>query len=543
MKRLSVKVIAVFMVVMVFFSALLTLTSYASSFDGNSNGAEYNERDIVLVLDVSGSMAGNPLEETKKASTKFVNTILNADTRAGIVVYGNHADRLSDFSNNNSALTDLISNINTGGLTNIEEGLTEARAMLDQSNAKKKIIVLMSDGEPNVGKIGNELIDYADELKNEGIIIYTLGFFEGLGSYKHSAQLLMEEIARDGCHYEVADADDLVFFFGDVADQINGQKYIYVRIACPVDVTVTYKGETLSSAEDNFNVRTDFGTLTFEDNENSAGFGKTDQIKVLRLKEGADYDVRIVGTGDGTMDYTIGFMDENGDYSDFRQFENIDITSTTIIDTVATVSEESVLKIDKDGDGKIDEIWTASANSKGKIKAEEPENESNTLIIVLICILAVLLVAGIVVIIVVACKKSGTKEAVDTSIVGGAVISRAYVDVGHNVVRRDYSIGSLKVLSGPMKGFFAQLHDGKTYYLGKDPKRCHIVLSHDYIKVSRVHCSITYDSKINSYYIVDISSNGTYFVNRERMIKGRRILLRPGTTVLLAGDECAIALG
>ena len=40
---------------------------------------------------------------------------------------------------------------------------------------------------------------------------------------------------------------------------------VYVRIACPVDVTVTSGGETLSSREDSENTRTSFGTLTYED--------------------------------------------------------------------------------------------------------------------------------------------------------------------------------------------------------------------------------------------------------------------------------------
>lgn len=274
-----------------------------------------DERDIVLVLDTSGSMSGTPMTETKKAATNFVNTILDEDASIGIVTYDDSSYMLSDFSVNKSSLTNAVSNIYDGGGTNIEAGLAEARSMLNTSGAKKKIIVLMSDGEPNRGKEGDALISYADEIKDDGIIIYTLGFFESLGSYKSSAQILMEGIASDGCHYEVASADDLVFFFEDMADQINGQKYIYIRIACPVDVTVTHNGETLCSAEDDLNLRTDFGTLTFEGNNNMTDANEDDRIKVLRLKEGADYDVQIVGTGHGIMDYTIGFMDENGDYS------------------------------------------------------------------------------------------------------------------------------------------------------------------------------------------------------------------------------------
>lgn len=325
-----------------------------------------DERDIVLVLDTSGSMSGTPMEETKKAATKFVNTILEEDASIGIVTYEDGANRLSDFSIDKEYLTGKVANISDGGGTNIESGLAEAKSMLDSSNAKKKIIVLMSDGEPNEGKEGEDLIAYADDIKSDDILIYTLGFFENMSGSKSSAQYLMEQLASDGCHYEVASADDLVFFFEDMADQINGQKYIYVRIACPVDVSVTYNGETLSSAENALNVRTDFGTLTFEDNENATSDDEDDRIKVLRLKEGADYDVQIVGTGRGMMDYTIGFMDENGDYNDFRRFENVKITKQTMIDTVAAVSDESVLNIDENGDGKYDVKLRAEENGYGE---------------------------------------------------------------------------------------------------------------------------------------------------------------------------------
>lgn len=352
-----------------------------------------DERDIVLVLDVSGSMSGTPMQETKKASANFIDTILDEDASIGIVTYDDSSYMLSDFSVNKSSLTNAVSNIYDGGGTNIEAGLAEARSMLNTSGAKKKIIVLMSDGEPNEGKEGDALISYADEIKDDGIIIYTLGFFESLGSYKSSAQILMEGIASDGCHYEVASADDLVFFFEDMADQINGQKYIYIRIACPVDVSVTHNGETLCSAEDDLNVRTDFGTLTFEDNEDVTNANEDDRIKVLRLKEGADYDVRIVGTGHGLMDYTIGFMDENGDYSDFRRFENIKITRRTEIDTVAAVSKESVLNIDEDGDGKYDLKLRAEENGYGE------EVEKSILIYVVAVSGAVLLLLIVILIV------------------------------------------------------------------------------------------------------------------------------------------------
>lgn len=336
-----------------------------------------SERDIVLVLDTSGSMSGTPLDETKKASNKFVDTILEEDASIGVVTYDSNSDKKCDFSNSKNSLDSVINELGTGGSTNMEAGMRTADEMLSQSSAEKKIIVLMSDGEPNDGLVGDELISYADELKKKGIYIYTLGFFESV-SEKTTPQMLMEKIASDGCHYEVSDADSLVFFFGDIADQINGQKYIYVRIACPVDVSVTYNGETLDSSETGLNTRTSFGTLTFEESDTQADTNLysqqtdpdesgDDRVKILRLKEGEDYDIGIEGTGRGRMNYSIGFMNENGEYTDFRKFNNIKITRNTKIDTVANVSDNTILNVDEDGDGKYDLVYSAEANGYGEI--------------------------------------------------------------------------------------------------------------------------------------------------------------------------------
>ena len=325
-----------------------------------------DERDIVLVLDVSGSMDGQPISETRNATAEFIETAMHEDASVGIVTYNYTANMLADFSMNEDYLKEIAGRLRAGGGTNIEDGLLKAREMLDSSNAKKKIIVLMSDGEPNNGKVGEDLISYANEIKQDGTYIYTLGFFGNLGMNKSSAQYLMENIASDGCHYEVASADDLRFFFGDIADQINGTKYIYVRIACPVDVSVSYGGEKLSSSGEGANTRTSFGTLTFEESEEQSENSTDDRVKILRLKEGVDYDIKIRGNGTGSMDYTIGFMDENGEYSDLRKFKNVKIKKRTKIDTVANNADKTVMNVDTDGDGKYDITYEATANSNGK---------------------------------------------------------------------------------------------------------------------------------------------------------------------------------
>lgn len=326
------------------------------------------ERDIVLVLDTSGSMSGKPLDETKKAASNFVQTILKEDASIGIISYNSSAEIESGFSKNERVLLNVIDEINSGGGTNIEAGIQQAEIMLEESTAKKKIIVLMSDGEPNEGKEGDELIACTNEIKKDKSYIYTLGFFSEV-SDKVQAQYLMEQIASDGCHYEVENADDLVYFFEDMADQINGQKYIYVRIACPVDVSVTNGEESLNSR--NGDTRTSFGTLSFEekvsDDVEDTYEEYDNRTKILRLKEGSEYEVNIVGNGAGSMDYTIGLMDEDSGYSDFRRFENIQISKGTIVNTIAVRSDDTILKVDEDGDGRYDLSYHAGENEQGEL--------------------------------------------------------------------------------------------------------------------------------------------------------------------------------
>lgn len=325
-----------------------------------------DERDVVLVLDVSGSMDGEPIEQTKIASDSFIDTVLGVEASVGIVTYDESAMKVAGFNRNERYLKGVVENLNSGGGTNIESGLTLAYSMLSGSHAKKKIIVLMSDGEPNHGAEGDALVSVADEIKNDGVYIYTLGFFSSSGYGE--AQRLMERLASEGKHYEVDDAEQLRFFFGDIADQISGEKLIYIRIECPVDVRVSYGGETLSSKDHQTAQRTSFGSLTFEENtEEGSENAEDDRVKILRLKEGAAYDISIFGNGKGKMNYTIGFMDEDGEYGDLRRFTNIPINKRTEIETTAANEKTTTLKVDTDGDGKFDKTYRAEENGRGKL--------------------------------------------------------------------------------------------------------------------------------------------------------------------------------
>jgi hypothetical protein len=113
--------------------------------------------DVVLVIDVSGSMGGTRLADAKAASIGFVNALLNpANTatynpgaRVAVVTFEGDARTVSDFTQDFGLLQTDISGLSASGGTFTQAGVYQARNLLQTSSAARKCVVLLSDGEPS----------------------------------------------------------------------------------------------------------------------------------------------------------------------------------------------------------------------------------------------------------------------------------------------------------------------------------------------------------------------------------------------------------
>ncbi|MBQ3560576.1 MAG: Ig-like domain-containing protein, partial [Oscillospiraceae bacterium] len=159
-------------------------------------------------------------------------------------------------------------------------------------------------------------------------------------------------------------------------DPLAKREYTTIRIACPVDVTVTNGEETLSSANGSLSTGASFGRLDI--------IGENDEIKMLCIDTSDEYDITINGTDSGTMDYAIRFFDEDGNQLDERIFEKVPVTENTVIKTNSAPEENTLLQVDTDGDGASDEIWSAgkgdwvTADENARIPIESIGFEKNT---------------------------------------------------------------------------------------------------------------------------------------------------------------------
>lgn len=135
--------------------------------------------DIVLCLDVSGSMLAedfqpNRIEAAKKVATTFVEQ--RPSDRIGLVIFAGESFTQCPITTDHAVLVNQISKVNSGMLedgTAIGMGLATSVDRLRDSKAKSKVIILLTDGVNNTG-----LIDPATALeiaKLYKIRVYTIG--------------------------------------------------------------------------------------------------------------------------------------------------------------------------------------------------------------------------------------------------------------------------------------------------------------------------------------------------------------------------------
>jgi Ca-activated chloride channel homolog len=156
------------------------------------------DRNLVFLLDVSGSMMPNDkLPLVKKAMRMLVDT-LTGDDRIAIVVYagasglalpatpGDQKDRIHQ----------AIARLEAGGSTNGAAGITLAYRMAREQFIKGGInrVILATDGDFNVGLTSQgELIRLIEQQREAGVFLSVLGV--GTGNLKDST---MEKLADKG---------------------------------------------------------------------------------------------------------------------------------------------------------------------------------------------------------------------------------------------------------------------------------------------------------------------------------------------------------
>jgi Ca-activated chloride channel family protein len=158
---------------------LLGLTLARPQTSRPSNDLDVEGIDIVIALDLSGSMAEIDLAPNRLAAAKLVirDFVRRRPTdRIGLVVFGRDAYTYVPLTLDHGAYLRMLGELQLelidGKGTAIGNGLGTALARLRRSDARSKVIILLTDGDNNAGNITPE--QAADIARQLGIKIYTV---------------------------------------------------------------------------------------------------------------------------------------------------------------------------------------------------------------------------------------------------------------------------------------------------------------------------------------------------------------------------------
>jgi Mg-chelatase subunit ChlD len=178
--------------------------------------ATYIERDIVLVIDRSGSMLDfNKLVELKKAIAIF-NAVLAAspvNERVGLATYSTDSTEDVDLTEDLSIVNSRVQALQADGFTNISGGIDAGGRIMSRGRSKayvERTMIVLTDGMENRGRKAKSA---AVDQRNQGVVIHSITFG------KDAAKGTMRDVATTGKgrYYHAENGDELEDVFREIA--------------------------------------------------------------------------------------------------------------------------------------------------------------------------------------------------------------------------------------------------------------------------------------------------------------------------------------
>uniref|UniRef100_A0A8D2KFK3 Inter-alpha-trypsin inhibitor heavy chain H3 n=1 Tax=Urocitellus parryii TaxID=9999 RepID=A0A8D2KFK3_UROPR len=189
-------------------------------------------KNVVFVIDVSGSMAGRKIQQTRDALLKILDDVKETDHLNFILFSGGVTtwkDQLVQATPENlQEARTFVKNIRDDGMTNLNDGLLRGIHMLNKAREENlvperstSIVIMLTDGDANAGESNPERIqeNVRNAIKGK-FPLYNLGFGNNLNfNFLETMGLENHGFARR--IYEDSDADlQLQGFYDEVANPL-----------------------------------------------------------------------------------------------------------------------------------------------------------------------------------------------------------------------------------------------------------------------------------------------------------------------------------
>lgn len=218
----------------------LPVLSAASAIDGKTG------INVVLALDTSGSMNGQPLEQAKAAGRALLDQLSPLD-QVAVLAFADRVDIVQAFTGDRNAVATSLGALSSTGNTALYEGVAEAGGLSATGDLPRRAVVLLSDGQ-DFGQVSRT--DRSGSLA-AATAAGAPFFIVGLGNAIDRPYL--EELATvtRGLLLLAPDAEDLTALFQSIGAKLR-QQYVLSLDASALPmatdvvlrISVAYNGAT-----------------------------------------------------------------------------------------------------------------------------------------------------------------------------------------------------------------------------------------------------------------------------------------------------------
>lgn len=189
---------------------------------------------VVLVVDVSGSMAGDPMTQAKRALSDFVGS-LDPNDMVAIIAFDSTVRLVQDFTSDKTAATQAVSRLAPLGDTALYDAVIEATNKVSQATTERKLVVLLGDGVATLNLTKRQ--PSIDAARQSGVTFISIG----LGSALDRPYFNELSGATGGRFLEAPTPAALRQLYANLAAAIKTQYTVVMTVPEGVDRTVAAK--------------------------------------------------------------------------------------------------------------------------------------------------------------------------------------------------------------------------------------------------------------------------------------------------------------
>jgi VWFA-related protein len=202
---------------------------------------------VLLLVDVSSSMAGEPIQQAQAAINEFID-VLEPQDEVAVMTFSHGVDLVQDFTADRDALDGAVANLTLTDDTDLYDGVMQAASTMESVDHSRKLIVLLSDGLANINTDARDSSIQA--ARDAGISFVAVG----LGANTDRQYLSDLTGASGGKLIEAATPAELRAAYTSLAFAIRSQYTIVADVPRSIDRTVagTLKVHVIHRADNAF---------------------------------------------------------------------------------------------------------------------------------------------------------------------------------------------------------------------------------------------------------------------------------------------------